>query len=59
MLGFAWNHVLCKIEVSTWRDVSETARTQARKCTMSRAIQSRAWRSRIKFEEAHCMYFRP
>jgi hypothetical protein len=37
---FAWNHVLCKIEGSEARDVSETARAQAKKCTMSGAIQS-------------------
>jgi hypothetical protein len=34
---FAWNHVLCKIEVSTAWNVSRTARARAKKCTMSGA----------------------
>jgi hypothetical protein len=43
----AWNHVLCRFEESTARDVLKTARTLAKMCTMSGASQSGSWRSRL------------
>jgi hypothetical protein len=44
----AWNHVLYKIQVSAAQDILKTSRAQAKKCTMSGAIQSGSWRSRLR-----------